>query len=319
MESQMSQNMVQFQRGLSLEAFLAEYGTEEQCIAALFKMRFSKGYECPECGRKEHTVERKGRMLECSHCYYRTYLTAGTIFQGTKLPLRKWFLAMHLLTKDKQGISALQLMREVDVCYETAWTVKQKLMAVMEERSHEKKLQDAAVADDAYIGGKCPDGKRGRGSENKIPFVVAASLTSEGKPDQISLRVVSGFSAEALKAWAKENLARGLHLFTDGLHCFGAVKEAEIKHFPTIMSQDPEQQDKGCFLWINTLIGNLKTALSGTYHHVDEKYVSRYLSEFEYRFNRRYNLKTILPRLLYAAVHTLPLPEPSLKLNACPR
>ena len=315
MERGMAQNVVQFQRGLSLDAFLASYGTEEQCVAALLAMRFPQGYECGDCGRKEHKVERKGRMLECTHCYYRTYLTAGTIFQGTKLALRKWFLAMHLLTKDKQGISALQLMRELDVCYETAWTVKQKLMAVMEERSQGKKLETSAVADDAYIGGK-QSGKRGRGSENKVPFVAAASLTADGQPDQIKLRVVAGFNKNSIKDWAQANLAQGLHLYTDGTPAFSAVKEAGIQHSATSMRQDLTQQDQGCFLWINTLLGNLKTALAGTYHSIEEKYFSRYLAEFEYRFNRRYDLKTILPRLLYAAIHTPPMPEDVLKLTA---
>jgi ribosomal protein L37AE/L43A len=319
MESEMKQNMVQFQRGLSLEAFMSQYGTEEQCINVLFQMRFPKGYECPECGRKEYKVARKGRMFECRHCYYRTYLTAGTIFQDTKLPLKKWFLSMHLLTKDKQGLSALQLMREIDVCYETAWMVKQKLMTVMEERVEEKKLQAAAVADDVYVGGKRSEGKRGRGSENKIPVVVAVSLTRDGKPDQINMRVITGFTGEALKQWAENNLARGLELYTDGLAGFHFVEDVGIKHHPTVMSQDLTQRDKGCFQWVNTIIGNLKTALSGTYHHVSEKYVSRYLAEFEYRFNRRYDLKAILPRFLYTAIHTLPHPEPLLKLNACSR
>jgi hypothetical protein len=315
----MSQNRVQFQRGLSLEAFLAEYGTEEQCIASVLKMRFPKGYECGECGSTEHNVARKGRMMECSHCYYRTYVTAGTIFHGSKLALKKWFLAMHLLTKDKQGISALQLMREIGVCYETAWTLKHKLMAVMEDRSLEKKLEGEAVADDAYMGGKQSNGKRGRGSENKIPFVAAASLALDGRPNQISLRVVSGFDGESLKDWAKTNLAQGVHLSTDGLPGFRSIENAGIRHSATSMRQDPSQQDKGCFFWINTILGNLKTAITGTYHHIEEKYVGRYLAEFEYRFNRRYDLKTILPRLLYAATHTLPIPEKQLTLNAASR
>lgn len=316
----MSQNRVQFQRGLGMEEFQALYGTEEQCIEEVFGMRFPTGFECAECGHKnEYRRERNGRLLVCTNCYYRTFLTAGSIFQDSKLPLRKWFLAMHLLTKDKQGIAALQLMRELNVCYETAWTVKQKLMAVMEERVQEKKLQDDTVADDVYFGGKQAGGKRGRGSENKVPVVAAVSLTEEGKPDQINLRVVPGFSGKALKEWAQQNLAKGICLFTDGLACFSFVKQAGVSHKPTVMSQDLEQRDQGCFQWVNTIIGNLKTGLTGTYHHVSEKYLSRYLAEFEYRFNRRYDLKAMIPRLLYVALRTPPIPESFLTLNAYSR
>ena len=189
-------------------------------------------------------------------------------------------------------------------------------MALMEERIQGKKLQDDSVADDIYIGGKLSDGKRGRGSENKVPVVAAISLSIGGKPDQINLRVVSGFTGVALKEWAQNNLARCINLFTDGLACFTAIKKAGIKHHPTVMSKDLEQRDLGCFQWVNTIIGNLKTTLSGTYHHIEEKYVSRYLAEFEYRFNRRYDLKQMLPRLLFAAVHTCPLPESLLTLTS---
>jgi hypothetical protein len=248
------------------------------------------------------------------HCYHPNFLTAGTIFQDTKLPLTKWFLAMHLLTKDKQGLSALQLMRELGVCYETAWTVKHKLMMGMQEGVEEKHLTTNSVADDLYIGGKLPKGKRGRGSENKVPVVGAISLTPDGKPDQVNLRVVSGFTSQAIKAWAERNLAKGIHLYSDGLACFAAVSELGIEHHPTGMSENPEQKVQGVFGWVNTVIGNLKTTLSGTYHPVSIKYVSRYLAEFEYRFNRCYSLGTILKRLLHRTIHTPPYPKPMLTL-----
>jgi hypothetical protein len=306
----MGQNRVQFQTGLSFEAFIEQYGTEAQCVAAVFGMKWRKGFECAECGHKEkYRVERAGRLLVCTDCHHRNFLTAGTIFQDTKLPLRKWFLAMHLLTRDKQGISALQLKRDMGVSYETAWTVKQKIMEVMRVRVEEKKLEYHAVADDVYIGGKRSNGKRGRGSENKIPVVVAVSLSPDEKPDQMSARQVSGFTLSAIKDWATQNLSKGMSLQTDGLNCFPAVKQAGVKHLPTVISDDLSQQDKGSFHWINTIIGNLKTALTGTYHHVSEKHLSRYLAEFEYRFNRRYDLTQMIPRLLHQAIKTPPFPE----------
>jgi len=313
----MGQNIVQFQRGLGMEKFHTLYGTEEQCIRAVHEMRWTEGFECAECGHLEnYKKERQGRLLICQHCYHKTYLTAGTIFQNSKLPLRKWFLAMHLLTKNKQGIAALQLMRELSVSYETAWSLKQKLMVVMEERISEKKLQGDTVVDDVYMGGKHTGGKRGRGSENKVPVVVALSLTRENKPDQVQLRVLKGFTGEALKSWAKQNLKKGSRLFSDGLACFRAVSQVGVQHHPTVMSSDLSQRDKGCFQWVNIIIGNMKTALLGTYHHVSEKYLNRYLAEFEYRFNRRYKLKEMIPRLLYAALKTLPIPEPLLTLTS---
>jgi hypothetical protein len=311
----MSQNRVQFQEGLSWEAFNALYGTEEQCISVVFKMRFPQGFICEECGHSDGYRELKnGRVMVCNHCYHRTFLTAGTIFQDSKLPLTKWFLAIHLLTKDKQGISALQLKRELGVHYETAWQIKQKLMVVMEERNQEKKLESDAVADDVYFGGK-KSGRKGRGALGKVPAVVALSLTEDGKPDQMKANVVSGFSLKALEQWAHRSLAKGIHLDTDGLACFPAVRQAGIGHDGTNMSKSPNSQDEGCFQWINTIIGNLKTAITGTYHHVSEKYLERYLAEFTYRFNRRYDLRQMVARFAYVALRTPPFPESFLKLE----
>lgn len=311
----MSQNRVQFQEGLSWEAFNALYGTEEQCISAVFQMRFPQGFICEECGHSDGYRELKnGRVMVCNHCHHRTFLTAGTIFQDSKLSLTKWFLGIHLLTKDKQGISALQLMRELGVHYETAWQMKQKLMAVMAERNQEKKLESDAVADDVYFGGK-KSGRKGRGALGKVPAVVAVSLTEDGKPDQMKANVVSGFSLKALEQWAHRSLAKGIHLDTDGLACFPAVRKAGVGHDGTNMSQSPASQDEGCFHWINTIIGNLKTAITGTYHHVSEKYLERYLAEFSYRFNRRYDLRQMVDRFVYVALRTPPYPERVLKLE----
>ena len=313
----MAQNKVQFQQGLSLDEFLEHYGTEQQCRDAVFAMRWPDGFSCAECGHTTYKSLKDGRLLTCHRCHHRNFLTAGTIFADTKLPLSKWFLAMHLLTRDKQGISALQLRRDLGVRYETAWLLKQKLMLVMQERVEQKPLTGQAVADDVYFGGKC-EGKRGRGSVNKVPAVVAVSLSEGGKPDQASFRVVKGFTLAAVKDWAEQALTTGMCLASDGLACFRAVSEVGIQHRPVVMSQDLSQRDKGVFAWVNTVIGNLKTALLGTYHHVSQKYIARYLAEFEYRFNRRYDLKAILPRLLHAAVHTPAYPQPILTLTLSP-
>jgi ISXO2-like transposase domain/Transposase zinc-ribbon domain len=315
---EMAQNKVQFQQGLSMEEFMARYATEEQCRDAVFAMRWPDGFSCAECGHDHYRSARNGRQLLCLRCWHENYLTAGTIFADTKLPLTKWFLAMHLLTRDKQGISAVQLMRDVGVSYETAWTMKQKLMLVMQERVEEKPLRGQAVADDVYFGGKQP-GHRGRGALGKTPALVAVSLSEEGKPDQASFRVVKGFTGEAVKQWAQQALTTGMSLASDGLACFRAVKEVGVTHYPVVMSDDLNQRDTGAFAWVNTVIANLKTSLLGTYHHVSQKYLARYLAEFEYRFNRRYDLKTILPRLLHAAVHTPAYPEPMLTLTAYSR
>jgi ribosomal protein L37AE/L43A len=130
----MAQNPIQFQKSLSLRDFLKEYGTEEQCEQKLEQWRWPLGFICPSCGRQHESVHLRTRALwQCRHCHHQASLTAGTIFEATKLPLTTWFLAMFLLTQQKNGISALALKRHLVVSYLTAWRVKHKLQQVMKE------------------------------------------------------------------------------------------------------------------------------------------------------------------------------------------
>jgi transposase-like protein len=102
-------NHVQFQHGLSMAEFFEQYGTEEQCLAALETSRWPSGFSCPSCSDSRHSrFVREGRTYwQCHRCRNQSTVTAGTIFQATKLPLTRWFLAMHLLTQAKNNVSAL--------------------------------------------------------------------------------------------------------------------------------------------------------------------------------------------------------------------
>jgi transposase-like protein len=128
----MAINGVQFQRGLSMAAFLESYGTEEQCERALEAIRWPQGFRCPVCqGSRCSSFERGGRRYwQCSHCRHQTTVKSGTIFEATKLPLTTWFLAMHLMTPSKNNVSALEPKRHLGVSYPTAWAIKRKLMQV---------------------------------------------------------------------------------------------------------------------------------------------------------------------------------------------
>ena len=123
------------------------------------------------------------------------------------------------------------------------------------------------------------------------------------------LTPVAGFTHAALKQWAANSLAPTAHVVSDGLWCFGAVMHTAAAHERHVVGGGRQAVQRPEFRWVNTLLGNLKTALSGTYHAIDHaKYAHRYLAEFAYRFNRRFDLAAMVPRLLRAAVTTKPHP-----------
>ena len=310
----MAKNRVQFQKGYSLAKFISEYGTEKQCEKALFRWKWASGFRCPSCDSGQYCDIKTRRLYQCKHCQHQTSLTAHTIFASTKLPLTIWFLAMYLIAQSKNGLSALSLKRYLGVSYNTAWMVKHKLMQVMKERDDQKPLQGRIQLDDVYWGGERRGGKVGRGAPNKTPFVAAVEVNEEDYPIAMQFKVVEGFRSTEISNWGNQHLASDTVVISDGLACFLAVAETGCQHIPVVTGGGPDSVAMETFKWVNTMIGNVKNAMHGTYHAISHKHLPRYLAEFCYRFNRRFDLSAMLPRLAYMAVRTPPMPGRLLKL-----
>jgi hypothetical protein len=103
-------------------------------------------------------------------------------------------------------------------------------------------------------------------------------------------------------------------LLRRGLQCFASVADAGCAHQVVKTGSGPRAARTPAFKWVNTALGNIKAAITGTYRAISSKHVPRYLAEFEYRFNRRYDLAAMIPRLTWAAVRTIPMPYRLLKL-----
>jgi transposase-like protein len=307
-------NKVQFQKGLSDAQFEELYGTEERCRAALFAWRWPEGFVCPRCGGVRYCVIRQRSLYQCNACRAQISLISGTIFASTKLELKIWFRAMYLMTQTKQGISRLELSRRLGVSYDTAWKIHHKLAQVMMERDADKPLEGRVEMDDAYLGGEHSGGKRGRGSPGKLPIVAAVETTEDGKPVRLKIRRIKRFDKSRIKTIAKRIFKSETKVITDGLGCFRGVAEAGCTHEAIVTGSGRKAARHPAFKWVNTVLGNIKSALSGTFRAVSGKHAPRALAEFEYRFNRRYDLAAMIPRLGSVALRTPPMPYRLLKL-----
>lgn len=316
----MPMNRVQFQSGMPLPEFQRQFGTERQCAAALENARWPTGFRCPHCQHARCYVIRRGQhnTFQCTACRHQTSLLANTLFQDTHVDLTVWFLAIYLVSEAKTGLSALALKRQLGVSYPTAWLMHHKLMQAMVERDALYKLTGIVQVDDAYLGGERTGGKAGRGSENKVPFIAAVALNKENHPMYLKLTPVSGFTLKAIAAWAQQHLSPSCTVMSDGLGCFPAVKEVGCQHCATVAGgRKPKELPE--FRWINTILGNVKTSLSGAYHAFDfGKYATRYLAAIAYRFNRRFELDMLPERLLVAAASCAPHPEKWLRMPTAP-
>jgi ribosomal protein L37AE/L43A len=307
----MKMNRVQFQSGLSMPEFFRRYGTEAKCQAALEAARWPAGFVCPSCGGSARTrFERSGLPYwQCGSCAYQCSLIAGTMFEASKLPLRRWFLALQLLSQAKNNVSALELMRQLGVSYRSAWLMKHKIMEAMRVREDKRELEGRVELDDAYLGGEFVGGRRGRGSDNKVPIVAAVQTTPAGHPLLACLRQ-QPHTEQEVAVFAAHHIGPSATVVSDGLWCFRAVGLIGAEHERHVIGAGQNSVRLPQFKAVNTLLGNLKTAIAGTYHAFDfAKYAHRYLAEFQYRFNRRFDMKSILPRLLHALVAAPPSPE----------
>ncbi|QDI05582.1 IS1595 family transposase [Xanthomonas cerealis pv. cerealis] len=313
----MSINAVQFQAGLSMSEFFASYGTQAKCYRALYKWRWPQGFRCPSCAGRARSRFKRGAAIyyQCSACRHQTSLIAGTMFEGTKLPLRTWMLALHLLTSTKTNMAALELMRHLGVNYKTAWRMKHKIMQVMAERESMRKLAGFVQIDDAYLGGERNGGKAGRGSENKQAFLIAVQTDATfTAPRFVVIEPVRSFDNTSLQDWIARRLAPECEVYTDGLACLRRLEDAGHAHTTLDTGGGRAATETAGARWLNVVLGNLKRAISGVYHAIAQgKYARRYLGEAAYRFNRRFRLREMLPRLATAMMQSTPCPEPVLR------
>jgi len=312
----MTTNSVQYQHGLPMLDFFQEYGTVQQCEALVRSWRWPGGFVCPRCATTEHSEFRRSSRLyfQCSGCRYQCSLVVGTIFESSKLALPKWFVAMHVITQAKNNVSALELKRHLGVSYPTAWMMKHKIMEIMLQREAGRQLTGRIEIDDAYLGGEHHGGKPGRGSPNKIAFVAAVQTTEAGAP-VLACFSKRTFTKESIQEFASKSLAAPATLVSDGLGCFTAVQGTGILHEPHVTGGGAACVKRPEFLAVNTVLGNLKTAFSGTYHAFGfAKYGHRYLAQVQYLFNRRFNLRTILVRLARAACATPACPLQAIRV-----
>lgn len=297
--------------------FMARYGTEAKCRRALFRSRWPRGYRCPVCARRAHSRFRRDAQIyyQCRDCRHQTTLLSGTVFAATKLPLTTWFLAIHLLSSTKTNMAALELKRHLGVSYRTAWRLKHKVMQAMTDREESRQLNGFVQIDDAYLGGERNGGKPGRGSENKQPFVIAVETNADlEQPRFAVIEPVRAFDNAAITDWAQRRLMPAAEAYTDGLGAFRRV--VDTGHAHTVLQTQGGRagtEIQGA-RWVNVLLSNVKRSMGGAYHSIHQrKYARRYLGEAAYRFNRRFRLREIMPRLLCAMILCAPCAEPALR------
>src|SRR3972149_9733935 len=204
-------------RIITVKDFRAKFSTEEECLKYLVKHRWPNGFDCPKCHNLEAHWQAGRGIFWCKACKYQVSVTAGTVFHSTNLRLPGWFWAIYRMAQDKKSFSAMQLMKEINVSYPTAWSVLHKIRCAMEERDKPYQLNGTIELDDAYLGGESK-GKRGRGAEGKVPILVAVEKrqTRTGtKPGYVAIRIGKSLSSVDGMALVNSKIIPGSVIETD--------------------------------------------------------------------------------------------------------
>jgi len=267
-----------------LKEFDLRFATEEACREYLLQLRWADGFRCPRCGCRESSPVRKV-LLRCGACRHQTSVTAGTIFQDTRTPLRVWFQAMWWVTTQKNGASALGLQRILGLPrYETAWTMLHKLRRAM-VRPGRDLLTGRIEVDECYIGG-LEEGLPGRLNLEKTLVVVAAQEDGPGI-GRIRMRQIGNASAESLMPFVQDSIAPGSVIHTDGWLGYLPLESKGFEHEVTFL-KGKNKTPSELMPRVHRVISLLKRWLMGTHQGaVSHKHLDYYLDEFTFRFNRR--------------------------------
>ena len=262
--------------------FEKSFMTEEECRQYLYKIRWPEGFCCPRCNHRKVWITKRG-LYRCANCDFMVSVTAGTIFQDLRLPLRLWFRAIWYVVSQKNGVSALGLQNVLGIRrYETTWILLHKLRTAMVRPGRER-LCGTVEADETYIGGERP-GKRGRGAADKSVVFIAVE-DKDNKIGRIRLQRVVDASANSLMPAIQDSVQPGSVVRTDGWNGYNDLGAKGYKHF---VVRQTEGVGENMLPLANRVASLLKRWLQGTHQGaVRKSHLDYYLDEFTFRFNRR--------------------------------
>jgi len=291
---------------------LAEmFPTDDACREYLFARRWPSGFSCPRCGCRKYYRLRTRNLYECAGCSYQASVTAGTIMEKTRTPLRAWFFLIFMIASQKTGVSILSASRMLGISYYRASLMAGKIRKAMEIRDERYKLDGFIELDESYFGAH-KSGKRGRGAAGKRPVMVAVNLCESG-PRYASMRVIEDVSGDTIKKTAKGIIEVGSSVKTDGLPSYHAGLSGY--HHEKIVIKDPKAASKK-LPWVHILVANAKNTLRGVHHGVSPRHLQSYLSEFCWLFSRRRFGGELFDRLLCCLVDGEPVTYQDMVLAA---
>jgi hypothetical protein len=331
----LSKNKQPVNKKMSLPQFQRKFATEKECAEYLFRLRWPAGFMCPRCNHPRYYAIEGRRLYQCANpeCRYQASVTAGTVLHKTRTPLRVWFWAIYLVTRDKGGSSASALADKLGIRYPQAWAMLHKIRKAMGDRDARYLLCDLVemknvLLDIPLIGNKSgnkpaghkpgsneigrykPSGhkhdgyKPGRhensGHENgKVQVIVGLALGTTGYPRHIKMIVVTENENSPTGKFIQRKIDEGAIIHRSFYNIYenyaGNLPWYQKKYFA-------ENEERQHLNRIRMAVSKAEAFLAETYHKLSEKHLQAYLNEFCYRYCRRKERGQLFNRLLTACV-----------------
>ncbi len=260
------------------------FDTDEKCREILVRLRWPKGVECLRCHGAVVELATAKQLFYCKECDYQFSVTASTIFNDSHLPLQKWFLATLLLCEARKGMSANQIKRTLGVSYKTAWYLCHRIRAAMKEV--DRPMLDGTVeVDETYVGGR----KRGMGSG---PYLskkeIVIGIRQRG--GEVRFIKAADVKSDTLYKIIHDNVSEEVEvLVTDEYPAYPPAMGTAFKDKHQTVNHKRKEYVRGD-VHTNTVesaFSLLKRGIIGTWHKISAKHLPAYLTEMEFRFNRR--------------------------------
>lgn len=298
-------------------------GTEEQCLAYLEAARWPSGLACLKCGsmkvsktvskvksRKNGEVRKTRYLYDCLElqCGHQFTATTGTIFHDTHLPLHKWFLAIAIICDAKKSVSALQIQRHLGLgSYRTAWHLMHRIRKAMDQTPGDL-MSGVVEADDTRIAGRY-DKRRSRkrwDTSIAIGLVERAKRGELGQPSKVRAFRANRIDKKAVVGAIRENVMPDATLYTDEAGLYKSLDRDYRRESVNHMAKEWARGDVST----NSIEGFwslFKRGIRGSWHHISDKHLQRYLDEFAYRFNNR-ETKDLFGKTVSRLASGVPLP-----------
>lgn len=276
----------------SILSLLEKLQTEMDCINFFIKQRWNGKVECPykDCKHEGKVYEFKdGKRFQCSCCDRVFSYKTGTLFENTKIPLKKWFLAMYLHTSHKKGISSLQLAKDINVTQKTAWFMLQRIREIESNCGGGGFDKDSVVEiDECYMGGKYENMHTSKKETAPQKAVIIGMVERNSK--QVKAMKIPTAEKDFLLPKINLNVESGATIVTDTYHAYNDLKQKynhkTIKH--SVKEYCRIEKHTAFKIHTNTIEGFwglVQRGVNGIYHWVSKKHINRYLNEFSFRYN----------------------------------